>query len=48
MNAVFLLSLAWGKKPVPEPEPEPDTLIPTIAAVLICWVLPLALLKLKA
>jgi len=43
--AAALARLPWQKAvPVPVPEPAPSTLIPTIVTILVCWVLPLALL----
>ena len=47
----LLLGVAVAKKKPPpqqEPEPEPvSTLLPTILCILVCWVLPLVLLKLS-
>ena len=47
----LLLGVAVAKKKPPlqqDPEPEPvSTLLPTILCILVCWVLPLVLLKLS-
>ena len=45
----LLLGVAVAKKkPPPQQEPEPvSTLLPTILCILVCWVLPLVLLKLS-